>query len=123
MPWGDRTGPMGRGPMTGRAAGYCAGYNVPGYANAPGFGRGPGLGRGLGRGRWFWGRQAPPAVPAPPAQAPPAYGYGYAQPASMSKEQESKILEAEKSGLESEIAEIQEEIKQINKRVQELRKS
>jgi len=26
MPGGDRTGPMGMGPMTGRAAGYCGGY-------------------------------------------------------------------------------------------------
>jgi hypothetical protein len=33
MPGGDGTGPMGRGPMTGRAAGYCAGYSVPGYMN------------------------------------------------------------------------------------------
>ena len=30
MPGGDRTGPIGAGPMTGRAAGYCAGYTVPG---------------------------------------------------------------------------------------------
>jgi len=33
MPGGDRTGPAGMGPMTGRAAGYCAGYPVPGYLN------------------------------------------------------------------------------------------
>ena len=33
MPWGDGTGPAGMGPMTGRAAGYCAGYPVPGYMN------------------------------------------------------------------------------------------
>ena len=33
MPGGDRTGPAGFGPMTGRAAGYCAGYTVPGYMN------------------------------------------------------------------------------------------
>lgn len=39
MPRGDGTGPAGLGPMTGRAAGYCAGYSVPGYAN-PAFGRG-----------------------------------------------------------------------------------
>lgn len=59
MPGGDRTGPMGAGPMTGRGAGYCAGYAVPGYANpAPGYsgmgragyGRGGGFGRGFGRG-------------------------------------------------------------------------
>jgi len=33
MPGGDGTGPMGLGPMTGRAAGYCAGHPVPGYMN------------------------------------------------------------------------------------------
>jgi len=51
MPGGDRTGPWGRGPMTGRRAGYCAGFSVPGYANPiPGSG-GMGCGRGWGRGR------------------------------------------------------------------------
>jgi len=45
MPRGDRTGPEGMGPMTGRAAGFCAGYNMPGYAN-PAMGRGCGMGRG-----------------------------------------------------------------------------
>ena len=34
MPWGNGTGPAGYGPMTGRAAGYCAGYPVPGYMNS-----------------------------------------------------------------------------------------
>jgi len=33
LPRGDGTGPGGRGPMTARAAGYCAGYSVPGYMN------------------------------------------------------------------------------------------
>jgi len=33
MPWGDATGPWGMGPMTGRAAGYCAGYPIPGAMN------------------------------------------------------------------------------------------
>ena len=52
MPGGDRTGPAGLGPMTGRSAGYCAGYPVPGYLNAFsglgywGWGRGRGGGRG-----------------------------------------------------------------------------
>ena len=31
MPRGNGTGPVGLGPMTGRAAGFCAGYSVPGY--------------------------------------------------------------------------------------------
>ena len=45
MPRGDRTGPTGMGPMTGRGAGLCAGFGVPGFAN-----RGPGMGFGRGRG-------------------------------------------------------------------------
>jgi len=48
MPRGDRTGPMGIGPMTGRGAGFCGGFNAPGYAN-PAPGRGFGMGGG-GRG-------------------------------------------------------------------------
>jgi hypothetical protein len=43
MPGGDRTGPLGAGPMTGRGAGYCGGYDAPGYAN-------PGTRLGLRRG-------------------------------------------------------------------------
>ncbi|MBN1504693.1 MAG: DUF5320 domain-containing protein [Candidatus Eisenbacteria bacterium] len=53
MPGGDRTGPSGMGPMTGRAAGYCGGNGMPGYMN-PAFGRG--FGGGFGRGRGFGGR-------------------------------------------------------------------
>jgi hypothetical protein len=54
MPGGDGTGPAGMGPMTGRAAGFCAGYPVPGYVNPVG-GRGYwGWGRGGGRGRRNW---------------------------------------------------------------------
>lgn len=59
MPWGDRTGPLGFGPMTGRGLGYCAGFPYPGYMNPgyPGFGfglgRGFGFGRGYGRGLGF----------------------------------------------------------------------
>lgn len=49
MPGGDKTGPRGMGPMTGRAAGYCTGAGAPGYAN-PGGGRGFGMGMGRGRG-------------------------------------------------------------------------
>jgi hypothetical protein len=33
MPFGDGTGPRGLGPVTGRGAGYCAGYAAPGYTN------------------------------------------------------------------------------------------
>jgi hypothetical protein len=56
MPGGNGTGPAGMGPMTGRGAGFCAGYAVPGYANpvgGRGYGMGFGRGRGMGRGRGF----------------------------------------------------------------------
>ncbi len=52
MPGGDRTGPLGAGPRTGRGMGYCGGYDRLGFANQAtvfrggfGFGRG-GAGRG-----------------------------------------------------------------------------
>lgn len=32
MPGGDGTGPWGRGPRSGKGAGYCSGYHRPGYA-------------------------------------------------------------------------------------------
>lgn len=59
MPWGDGTGPWGGGPMTGRAAGFCAGYPVPGYANSI-------PGRGFRGGAYF----AAPAMSYPAAGNP-----------------------------------------------------
>jgi hypothetical protein len=53
MPRGDRTGPMGLGPMTGRGAGYCSGFGMGGYSNVL---PGRGFGAGLGWGRGLWGR-------------------------------------------------------------------
>lgn len=57
MPRGDRTGPGGFGPMTGRSMGYCAGFAGPGYAKpGAGWGFGYGRGRGMGHGiRAGWG--------------------------------------------------------------------
>lgn len=49
MPGGDGSGPMGMGQMTGRGAGFCAGFGMPGFANRyGGFGRGAGRGLGMG---------------------------------------------------------------------------
>jgi len=97
MPGGDGTGPMGFGPMTGRAAGYCAGFPVPGFMNpwggggfwgrGRGRGFGGGWGRGFGRGwgrGWGWGAPYGAGYGAPMAgrgwgsTAP--YGYGYPRP-------------------------------------------
>jgi len=83
--------------MTGRGAGYCGGYGVPGYANsvAPrmglGWRRGRGGGGGWGRGRQYFGYA--PAWGAPPAAG---YGYGpYAAPPTPEQEVESLKAQAE----------------------------
>ena len=60
MPFGDGTGPAGAGAMTGRAAGFCAGYPVPGYMNPVGARAG------------FYGA----AVPGVGPYGAGAYGYG-----------------------------------------------
>lgn len=54
MPRGDGTGPRGFGSRTGRGAGFCSGYPVPGFAN-PFPGRGYAPGRAYGRGYGTWG--------------------------------------------------------------------
>ena len=105
--------------MTGRAAGSCAGYPVPGYANsAPGCGYGRGYGRGGGRGMaWRRGRGgagysagaygwAPP--PATPADVPPE---GVPQ---MSRQQERKALEQQLAGLQSQLSYLQERLEALN---------
>lgn len=57
MPHGDRTGPMGQGPRTGRGAGFCSGFDMPGYAdrgaNYP-FGGRRYMNTGGGRGHRHW---------------------------------------------------------------------
>ena len=74
MPRGDGTGPMGAGPMTGRALGNRAGVGGPGFVRGPGGGFGRGGGRGQ-RNRFYatglpgWmrgGRGAVSPVGAPP---------------------------------------------------------
>ncbi len=139
MPRGDGTGPWGLGPMTGRGAGFCAGYPAPGFVNpipgrgwprGRGGGRGFGMGRGRGRGFHPYGyapyafdygypAYAPSYSPtyADPAYNPtssqPAYGYsGYPQ---LTKDQELKMLQEEASALKSEMETIETRIKELGK--------
>ena len=111
MPGGDRTGPAGFGPMTGRGAGFCAGYPVAGYANAAVPGRGLGFGFGRGRGRGFgrgMGR----------SWAANAYMYGYPYqggyaPADITPKQEADMLKNQAEAMK-------QEIEAINQRITEL---
>jgi hypothetical protein len=124
MPRGDRTGPWGAGPMTGRAAGYCAGYSVPGFMNPTGgYGRGWGRGRGRGLGRG-WGRgfgrgwYAYPPLAVGQAVYPQAYA-PVAQP--QSPQQEVAALENYQKQLEAEKADLEQEMGGVKARIEELK--
>ena len=88
MPANDKTGPEGKGTKTGRQLGDCEGATPIGR----GFGRGMGFGRGFCR-RGF-------------------SRFDYARPVELTKEQQRKILEAEKAELEAELKEIEKELKE-----------
>jgi len=116
MPGGDRTGPGGMGPMTGRAAGYCAGYSMPGYANPVGgrgyggWGRGGGFGRGRGFGRGFgWAG----ATYGYPTRGTATNLYPYA--AQMSPEQEVNALKQDAQYLQDSLAEVKKRMEQLGK--------
>lgn len=108
MPRGDGTGPMGLGSMTGRAMGFCAGYNAPGYITPiPGrsyFGRGRGsYGRGGGRG---WGMAS---------MSMPAFSGAYPYAPELAPKQEADILKNEADILKKQLEDIQSRIKTLEK--------
>lgn len=97
MPGGDRTGPSGMGPMTGRRMGYCTGYDHSDYGfQNYGFRnyRGGGAWRGNRR-RWF---------------AQPNYPY------------ESLPEEREQSVIENEIGILKNQLSMLEKRLDSLKK-
>jgi len=100
MPRGDRTGPAGAGPRTGRAAGFCAGNGAPGFmSGAPvrGFGRR----RGFGGGGWGWRNGF---------NISGLFGWGSA-PANP---------DSEKTVLENQADRLQSELESIRKRLSEI---
>jgi len=126
MPGGDGTGPMGMGPMTGRAAGYCAGYGVPGFMNpmpgrGMGRGRGMGFGRGFGRGRGRGWRAAawgyPAAAYAPAAAFPPYGAAAYVPP--VPREDELQALQTQADYFTSALEEIRKRIDELQAAQQE----
>jgi len=119
MPKGDRTGPMGTGAMSGRAAGVCAGFNSPGYArpmNAGGAGMRAGRRRGGWRGPAAGGRGwcFRPFATGPMGRMGSG-GYGSAlQPLDPELEREtlrnrSRVLQSELDAVKRRLAEIQPE--------------
>lgn len=117
MPAGDGTGPAGMGPMTGRVAGYCAGYAMPGYSNPV---PGRGFGWGFGRGRGFWGgrgwRHQYYATGLPGWVRFGGYSAPYVYPGAYYKPDP----EMEKQALKNQANAMQSELDAINKRLGEL---
>ena len=113
MPLGDRTGPSGMGPGTGRAMGYCYGFDAPGYTRGPGRGMGrggwSGYGRGMGRGRGFMA-----------GRGQGFYGQGYTPgypgiTPAIDREDEMKMLKAQMESLERSRKAIEKRLEELGK--------
>ncbi|MEN8153450.1 MAG: DUF5320 domain-containing protein [Acidobacteriota bacterium] len=103
MPYGDRRGPDGYGPRSGRGLGYCNDFDSPGYtkgSSGRGFGRRNGNNFG-GGGRRMSGRGFSGAWGQP---------YEYNQPAD------------EKSFLDTEIKVMEKNLESMKKRLEEIDK-
>lgn len=102
MPFGDKTGPMGQGSMTGRGLGFCSGFSAPGYTK-------PSFGRGRGFRNWYR-----------------ATGLTGWQRARMnhhsSSQQEKEMLTGEKEAIQSQIKALEKQMKGLEERLGEIKK-
>lgn len=106
MPGGDRTGPVGFGPMSGRGFGFCAGFNRPGFLAPFGrFGYGRGFGRGFGRG-WFWRSQLYLGNP---------YLFNPYYQGQYTTSNELEDLKAERDNIKAMLEDIQKRIEELEK--------
>jgi len=111
MPGGDRSGPSGMGPGTGRAAGLCYGSDTPGFTTG---GAGRGFGRRMGRGSagfgGFRGRggygRAGYGIP---------FHHGWRWNAFSSKEEELRYLKDEAELLKKTTGELEKRIENLSK--------
>ena len=114
MPAGDRTGPEGYGARTGRAMGYCSGYDSPGYTRSVprgegGFGRGGGFGGGYGR--RFLHNASPEYYDDQYYGREPAYPRYEPKP-----EEEASYLNRIAESMEKELSEIKDRISKLAKK-------
>ena len=110
MPGGDRSGPLGQGPGTGRVSGYCYGFDSPGFTKGPGrrMGRIFGFGRGFGRrrgfrGGWDYEPDRQDYIPVNPRKP------------SLSKADEIKFLRSQAEGLKRSQEEIMKRLGELEK--------
>ncbi len=107
IPRGNRTGPWGQGPRTGRALGYCAGYPTPGYTKGPRMGWGSGIRGGRGRGWWNYPGFFNQPIELPSIALPP-------WTPQYSPEDESKYLEESLNVLKKEIEMIEKRLEELS---------
>lgn len=112
MPRGDKTGPLGQGPMTGRRGGYCAGSGMPGFNQGGGSGF---SGRGLSR-AFGWGSGGRGVCAWLFAAGLPAWQRFAGGRASF----EGPDPELEKSSLKSQVEALESELDRINKRLHDM---
>jgi len=94
MPGYDRTGPLGKGSMSGRGLGLCKGNRKKiSLKERSGFGRGRGLGRGFRRG---FGRR-----------------YIDAEPVDLTNAEIKMVLKKDLEELKAEERELEEEINNL----------
>lgn len=120
MSAGDGTGPLGMGPKTGRAAGFCAGLGMPGYANLIPR-RWPAVRCGWLAGdrrwrHWYYATGLPGWARfgwAPAWGTPPASAYG--PTASPTREQEAELLKSQAEWLKQRLEAIQQRLTELEK--------
>jgi hypothetical protein len=116
-------GPMGQGPMTGRAAGYCAGYALPGLMNpvsAGGFWGGRGWGGGGGRGgwrhrHWYYATGLPGWQRAGMGWTGPGAWFPGVFPPALSKEEELAALKEQATNVEHALGELRTRMQELEK--------
>ncbi len=117
MPGGDRTGPLGMGPATGRGAGFCRGYGTAGFASRSG-GSGS-VGRGFGRGGYGRGWRNRFFATGTPGRA---WRRGMtAEPIPTPVEMTAGERSRERRSLEQHAEVLRNELEAINQRLTELR--
>ena len=101
MPGFDNSGPMGNGPMTGRAQGLCNPAGTGAMGNQYGYGRGMRCGRGFGGGGRGMRR-----------------GFGFSQPYDYAQPPVRQV--DEKQALKNQADQLQSSLERIQQRLDEL---
>jgi hypothetical protein len=117
MPHGDRTGPMGQGPRTGRSAGFCNRYDMAGYADRGagkmvGGRRNMSAGGGRGHRHWYYATGLPGRVRGG-GNFPRSFWGDPTVPPAVSPSEELDMLKDEAGYFEKTLDEIKKHISKL----------